>query len=342
MERKVIVFTAPGIAQLQTQLMEEVKDDEVLLKTEYTVISPGTERANLMGEKHTRGNERNPIGPRFPRILGYCGVGQVLEIGKSVTSVKPGDHAVVYFGVHGSYNLVPEKNIIRIEDENMELLQAAPSVLVDIALGGVRMAKIELGESALVMGLGILGMYSVQLCRLNGANPVIAADPNPERRKMALENGADYVFDPTAKDFAEQVKNVTGGKGVNAVIEVSGAAVALQEALECVARMGRIILLGCTRENDIPTDYYHMVHFRGVQILGAHTFVRPEKDSYRGYWTYQDDISAILSMISYNRLRPADIIGEIRKPEEAPEVYKKIAERKNMFLSTIFDWRSCK
>lgn len=339
MDRKAIVFTAPGIAELQIQKVEEIKENEVLLKTEYTVISPGTERANLMGEKNTQGSERNSTGPRFPKMLGYCGIGKVVRIGTAVTTVKPGDYAVIYFGVHASYNLVPEKNLIRIPDENIDLLQAAPTVLVSIALGGVRMAKLELGESALVMGLGILGIYSVCLCRLNGANPVIAADPDPERRKLALQYGADYAFDPTEEDFAEKVKNVTGKNGVNAVIEVSGAAIALQEALECVARMGRIVLLGCTRENNIPTDYYHMVHFRGVQILGAHTFVRPQEDSRPGYWTYRDDISAILSMISHKRLQPTDVIDEICKPEEAPEVYKRLAERKNKALSTIFDWR---
>lgn len=274
----------------------------MLLKTEYTVISPGTEWANLMGEKNTSGSDRYSTGPRFPKTLGYCGVGKVVKIGKDVTSVSVGSHAVIYFGIHSSYSLVPEENVIPLDERAVDLMQAAPTVLVHIALGGVRMARFEVGESALIMGLGILGMYSVQLCRMNGVCPVIAADPNPERRAMALSHGADYAFDPTDEDFPRQVLAVTGGRGVNGVIEVSGTAIALPQALECVAPMGRVILLGCTRENDIPTDYYHMVHFRGVQILGAHTFVRPKRDSWPGYWTYRDECQAVLSLISHGRM----------------------------------------
>lgn len=341
MDQTTIVFTAPGIAELQTQKVGELKDNEVLLKTEYTVISPGTERANLMGEKHIDGSNRNPTGPRFPKIKGYCGVGKVVQIGKDVTSVSVGDHAVIYFGIHSSYNLVPEEKVIPLDEKTVDLVQAAPTVLVHIALGGVRMARFEVGESALIMGLGILGMYSVQLCRMNGVCPVIAADPNPERRKIALSHGADYAFDPMDKDFPQQVLAVTGGKGVNGVIEVSGAAIALPQALECVAPMGRVILLGCTRENDIPTDYYHMVHFRGVQILGAHTFVRPERDSRPGYWTYRDECQTVLSLISHGRMRPADLIPEIRLPEEAREVFERLAQRREFLLSVMFDWRDC-
>ncbi len=342
MERKTIVFTAPGIAQLQTHKMPSVDRNSVLLKTEYTVISPGTERANLMGERNTSGGERNPTGPRFPKILGYSGVGRVEQIGEAVTSVAVGDRAVIYFGIHSSYNVVPEQNVIKIEDKGIDTAEAAATVLAHISLGGVRMARLEIGESALVMGLGILGMYGVMFCRLNGACPVIAADPDPQRRRLALIHGADFAFDPTEQEFPGKVLAATGGKGVNAVIEVSGAAPALPQALECTARMGRVVLLGCTRENDIPTDYYHMVHFRGVQILGAHTFVRPTVDSRPGYWTWQEECRAILSLLSGGRICLKALIEETRSPHEVPEVYRRLAQRKDFPLTVMFDWRDIK
>ena len=100
-----------------------------------------------------------------------------------------------------------------------------------MGLGGVRKLEIELGESAMVMGLGLLGIFAIQFCRLNGAYPVIAADLNPARRELALQLGADYAFDPSAPDFVEQVKAVTGGKGVRATVEVTGVSVAMKQAL---------------------------------------------------------------------------------------------------------------
>lgn len=339
MDRRTIVFTAPGIAQLQTERIPYLDAHSVLLKTEYTVISPGTERANLMGERNISGERRKVSEPRFPKTVGYCGVGRVVQVGSEVTSVSTGDRAVIYFGVHSSYNVVPEQKVIKIEDEGIDSREAAATVLAHISLGGVRMARLEIGESVLVMGLGILGMYAVQFCRLNGAYPIIAADPDPARRSIASQHGADFVFHPEEDGFSEKVLEVTKGRGVNAVIEVSGAAPALPQALECTARMGRIVLLGCTRENDIPTDYYHMVHYPGVQILGAHTFVRPAVDSRPGYWTYQDECRAILNLISGGRICLKSLIDETQLPEAAPEVFQRLAQRKEFPLTVMFDWR---
>lgn len=84
MDRRTIVFTAPGIAQLQTERIPYLDAHSVLLKTEYTVISPGTERANLMGERNISGERRKVSEPRFPKTVGYCGVGRVVQDRKSV------------------------------------------------------------------------------------------------------------------------------------------------------------------------------------------------------------------------------------------------------------------
>ena len=102
-----------------------------------------------------------------------------------------------------------------------------------MGLGGVRKLEVELGESAMVMGLGLLGMFSVQFLRLSGANPLIAVDLNPERRELALNLGADYAFDPSAHDFVDQVMALTKGKGVRATVEVTGVSAAMKQAPEC-------------------------------------------------------------------------------------------------------------
>jgi hypothetical protein len=175
---------------------------------------------------------------------------------------------------------------------------AAFVIIAAMGLGGVRKLELELGESAMVMGLGLLGIFAVQFCRLSGAYPVIAADPNPERRALALRLGADYAFDPMASDFVEQVKAVTKGKGVQATVEVTGVAAAMKQALECASWMGRISLLGCTRVSDCAIDYYQQVHRPGIKLIGAHNFVRPKMESYPHHWTHQDDCKAILDATS--------------------------------------------
>lgn len=92
--------------------------------------------------------------------------------------------------------------------------------------------------------------------------------------------GADYAFDPTCEDFAENVKRVTKGKGVNDCVEVTGVSSAMNAAPDCAAFMGRIALLGCTRNSDCSVDYYRQVHRPGIKLIGAHNFVRPQFESY--------------------------------------------------------------
>ncbi len=334
MNYKQIVFTGPGVAELQEKTLRAAGPGDVLVKTEYTGVSAGTERANLVALPNTAGHKS------FPVTLGYSGVGHVAEIGSSVSSVKVGDRVLIYFGTHSSYNLMPEDKVIKVDDDNIDSVEAAFTVIAMFPLSGVRKARIEIGESAMVMGLGILGLFSVQLCGINGAIPVIAADLNPERRKLALSLGADFALDPSAPDFVKQVRSITKGKGVNAVIEVSGASVAMKQALGCAARQARIVLLGCTRVSDCPIDFYQDVHLTGVSIIGAHTSVRPQHDSYPYHWTFRDECNALLKLLSAKRIKAAPVISEVHTPQEAPEVYSRLAYDKNFPVGIVFDWRT--
>ena len=328
---KRIVFTDVHKAELLDVPLKELKDDQVLTEMEYTVLSGGTERACLMGMENT-GND-------FPQALGYCGIGRVKEIGSAVTTVGVGDRVLVYHGKHGKYNIRPETDMTKVENDEIPSLEAAFVVIATMGLGGVRKLELELGESAMVMGLGLLGIFAVQFCRLSGAYPVIAADLNPERRKLALQLGADYAFDPAAPDFAEQVKAVTGGKGVRATVEVTGVSAAMQQALRCAAPMGRISLLGCTRVSDCPVDYYTQVHRPGVKLIGAHNFVRPKVESYPHHWTHQDDCKAILQLLGAGRIQVAPIISRVVSPVDAPEIYNELCDDPKFPMGTVFDWR---
>lgn len=329
---KTIAFTALNTAELIERETSPVTDNLVLVETEYTAISGGTERANIM---HTPN-----CGTTFPKFLGYCGVGYVKEVGDKVTKVKVGDRVLIYHGCHTKYNVVPESDLTLVEDTNIDSLDASLVVIASMGLGGVRKLELELGESAMVMGLGLLGMFSVQFLRLSGDNPLIAVDLNEERRNLALKLGADYALDPSAEDFVEQVKKITKGKGVNACVEVTGVSLAMKQALECASWQGRISLLGCTRVSDCAVDYYQMVHRPGVKLIGAHNFVRPKVESYPHHWTHHDDCRAILDMISRGRVDVKSIISRVCSPEDCPEIYTELCSDKNFPLGTIFDWRS--
>ena len=333
MKTKQILFTDFHKAELLEQEIREIKENDVLVEMDYTVVSGGTERANIMGME-------NAGGMKFPKRLGYCGVGRVLQIGSAVSSVEVGNRVLVYHGTHSKYNVRPENDITKVENEAIASLDAAFVIIASMGLGGVRKLEIELGESAMVMGLGLLGIFAVQFCRLSGACPVIAADLNPARRELALQLGADYAFDPSAPDFVEQVKAVTKCKGVRATVEVTGVSAAMRQALECASWMGRISLLGCTRVSDCSVDYYQQVHRPGVKLIGAHNFIRPKVESYPHHWTHQDDCKAILDLIAAGRVQVAPIVSRVVSPEDCTEIYNQLCDDPAFPMGTVFDWRS--
>jgi threonine dehydrogenase-like Zn-dependent dehydrogenase len=205
-------------------------------------------------------------------------------------------------------------------------------------MASIRKTRLEIGESCLVMGLGLLGQIAVKLARIAGAVPIVAVDPVKERREEALRNGADFAFDPFEEGFVANVKRVTGG-GANVCIEVTGVGTALDQALDCMAKFGRVALLGCTRNSDFTIDYYRKVHGPGITLVGAHTMARPNVESHAGWFTHRDDIRAALKLVSGKRIDLMGMIKETHKPDDCQEVYTRLVNDKNFPTLVQFDWR---
>jgi threonine dehydrogenase-like Zn-dependent dehydrogenase len=188
----------------------------------------------------------------------------------------------------------------------------------------------------MVMGLGVLGLIAIELLRASGAAPIIAVDPVESKRELALTLGADFAFDPFDEGFAENVKRLTGG-GVNVAIEVTGKGQGLDMALDCMARFGRVALLGCTRSSDFSIDYYRKVHGPGITLIGAHTNARPTNDSSGGWWTEKDDANAVIKLIKHGRINLERLVEEVHSPAECRAVYERLINEQS-FPVVQFDW----
>ncbi len=337
MRTKQIVFTKPYTAELLEVDNRNPARDEVTVDLEFSAISSGTERANLIGMQNTtsRGSD---AAPTFPRYWGYSAAGIVSALGEGVDDLEIGDRVIVFWGNHKKNITMNRKYIAKIPD-GVSMEEASMAFISTFPLAAIRKTRLELGESVLVMGLGILGLFAVKLLKAAGACPIIAVDPTADRRALALEYGADYALDPTEEGFASRVREISGG-GVDVCIEVTGLGAGLQQGLDCMNEFGRVALLGCTRNPDFSVDYYRKVHTPGVSLIGAHTCARPKHDSHPGYWTEIDDIGAVLRLLKSGRLSFADMIKEIAKPEDCFEVYTRLANDRNFPIGVLFDWRT--
>ncbi len=335
MKCKRIVFTKKDTAEILTEDIGEMNENSVLVKSCITTISCGTEKANISGVQKVAGNGQD-FG--FPRRCGYSTSGIVEAVGENVTEFKKGDRVAAFWTVHGQYNIVDKNRVVKIPD-GMSLEEAAVVFIGTFPMGAVRKTHFEVGESALVMGLGLLGQIAVKILRASGAVPLIAVDPVEERRKEALLNGADYAFSPFEPDFAEKVKAVSNG-GVNVAIEVTGVGAGLDEALDCMAPMGRVSLLGCTRDSDFTIDYYRKVHFPGIELYGAHTAARPEVESYPAHFTHCDDMRSIMKLCLGGRMELKDMIKETHSPKDCQDVYTRLINEPDFPTVVQYDWRN--
>ena len=335
MYRKSIVFTQVNTAELINEAFNMTPaPGKVIVKTAFSTISSGTERANLTGDPNVSPSKVQTVAT-FPRRSGYSTSGTILSVGEGVSTVVPGDRVAMLHTAHSEYLEVEEKNLCKLED-GITFQEAAIWHISTFPLAAIRKCRLEIGESAIVMGMGILGMMAIKLLRAAGAAPIIAADPIAEKRDVALSLGADYALDPFDPDFARKVKDITGG-GCNVAIEVTGNGKALDTVLDCMATFGRVALLGCTRNSDFTIDYYRKVHAPGITMVGAHTNARPKIESYPGMWTTIDDMKALQKLVLTGRLDFTSMVAEVHSPNNAPDVYHRLATQKT-FPLVQFDW----
>ncbi|HET7684897.1 MAG TPA: L-threonine 3-dehydrogenase [Candidatus Limnocylindria bacterium] len=230
---------------------------------------------------------------RPPTILGHELAGRVVGTGSGVTRVREGDlvgvesHLVDWtcsvcrrgdphlcrnlrvIGAHvdggfAEYVVVPEENAI--ESNGLDPAVVALQEPMGNAVHAAFVEPIE-GRSVLVTGCGPIGLCSVGIARAAGASVVIATDTEPYRLELARTMGAHLALDAADPATPGRVREATGGDGVEVVLEMSGAAPALAQALDVIDRGGRISLLGIFGEP--PTvDLSDLVIMKGVRLHG--------------------------------------------------------------------------
>ncbi len=337
MDNRQIIFTGVNTAQLLETENRKTGSNGVVVRTAYSTISAGTEKANITGCPHVSifSEENEPVV--FPRQCGYSSSGVVIGKGEQVTSVEIGDRVVMSWSNHERINVLPEDNVVKIPYDSVSMQAAAICHIGTFPMAALRKTALEIGESMLVMGLGVLGLLAVQFARAAGAVPVIAVDPNPARREKALELGADYALDPFGADFAAQVKALSFG-GVHTAIEVTGLGAGLNQCLDCMRPFGRIALLGCTRDKNFTVDYYRKVHGPGITLVGAHTNARPKFESAPHYFTQRDDIETMLRLCAMGRIKLEELVDEVHAPQDCQQVYDRLVREKDFPPVVQFDW----
>lgn len=208
-----VVFTGQGHVEIEEGPARAPGSGEVLLETQRSLISTGTELAHLLGPAWT--NPGGPTLPTYPHYTGYSNAARVAAVGEGVTAWKVGDR-VASGARHSAYPLQRESAwAIRIPD-GVSDEAATFCTLGTTALNGCRIGGPQLGEDAVVVGMGLLGQLLVQYLRIAGCERVIGIDLSSSRLEIAsLAGAATHRLNPSNEDVVAAVMDLTSGRGAS-------------------------------------------------------------------------------------------------------------------------------
>ncbi|AWI04688.1 2,3-butanediol dehydrogenase [Clostridium drakei] len=257
--------------------IEEIEEPKVVkgsvkIKVKWCGICGSDLHEYLGGPIFIPVGQPHPLsGNVAPVVLGHEFSGEVVEIGEGVSNFNVGDRVVVEpivacgkcpackegkynlcssLGFHGlcgsgggfaEYTVFPEEFIHKIPD-NMSYEQAALIEPMAVALHSIRIANFKTGDTALVLGSGPIGLATIECLKAAGAKLVVVLQRKSVRQEYAKRAGADVVLDPNEVNIAEEVKKLTGGVGVDAAFETTGAKIGFDTGLDSLKFEGTMVI----------------------------------------------------------------------------------------------------
>jgi predicted dehydrogenase len=343
---------------------------QLLVRTCYSVVSPGTERSalefarkNLLEKARSRPDLVRQVmrklrseGPlatyrtvtsrlEAPQALGYSSSGIVEAVGEAVSGFAPGDRvacAGAGYANHAERVVVPENLAARVPD-GLPLEKAAFATLGAIALQGLRVAEPALGEICAVIGLGAIGQLTVQLLVASGCR-VLGVDPDAVRAKQALDLGAEWSTSPDS-DPASWLASATGGHGADLAIVAAASedSAPLAQAAELCRLRGRIVAVGATAmELDRRSFYAKELQLRMSMSYGPGRYDRSYEELGLDYplahvrWTENRNLQAFLALAASGAIDPLRLDSRIVPFDQAIATYEDLAAGRQRSLVAVF------
>lgn len=366
--KQIIQSFKTGETILEEVPVPVVKRGNILVKTTRSLVSLGTERmlvefgkSNLISKAKQQPDKVkqvldkiksegllptletvfNKLGEPLP--LGYCNVGEVVDVGEGVSEFKIGDR-VASNGPHAEFVTVPVNLAAKIPDSLTDD-EASFTVIGSIGLQGIRLLNPTLGETIVVIGMGLIGLLTAQLLIANGCN-VIGVDIDDSKLLLAKKWGI-IPFNPLSGDVVKFVEGQTNGIGCDGVVITASSKT--NEIISQAARMsrkrGRIILVGVIGLNISRAEFYEKeLTFQVSCSYGPGRYDENYEQKGQDYpiafvrWTVKRNFEAVLQAIASGRVNVTDLITERVPLEEYQNIYGSIGSSKS--IASILTYNS--
>ncbi len=265
-----------------------------------------------------------------PLPLGYCNVGVVLEVGPGVTGFSIGDR-VASNGKHAEVVSVPTNLSVQIPD-NVSDEAASFTVIAAVSLQGIRLVQPTLGEAVVVIGLGLVGLITIQLLRAHGCR-VLGIDFDSEKLSLAKQFGAEVADLSAGEDPVEVAQRFSRGRGVDAVIITAStkSSEPVHQAALMSRKRGRIVLVGVTGLELSRADFFEKeLTFQVSCSYGPGRYDPNYEERGQDYpfgyvrWTEKRNFEAVLDMMSDGRLDVLALVSHRFSITEAEKAYELV------------------
>ncbi|HEY4299475.1 MAG TPA: zinc-binding dehydrogenase [Candidatus Didemnitutus sp.] len=327
-----VVF--PGVRQVLMEPQEHPVPAarEICVRTEYSLISPGTELALYEGT-HAGLADPEITFAKYPHRPGYTALGRVDSCGAGIAGIVPGER-LFFLGRHESWSCW--------NPGQMLWLRAPADLSVSRILMG-RMLQIAATSwwafrrppaRVIVVGAGLVGLLAAQALQAQGVAEVVVQDINAARLALAARCGVLRCALGTGADLAAARAELTGEP--DAVIEATGVPAMVTAALVAVRHRGDVVLLGSPR-GKLAVDLYKHIHRKGVALMGAHEAMLPDRAP-TGEPSRQALLEQAFEWLRRGSVRVDGLVTHTARPKDLPSAYDRISRDKSHVLGVVIDW----
>ena len=342
MHARQAVIVEPHKAEVRAVELPDPAPNQILVETEVSAVSAGTELAVWTGT-HQWLKDPNLPDWKFPFRPGYSAAGTVVAVGAAVAGWRPGDR-VSYPGNHASAELLTlghERGRLWRLPDGLDAERAAWACIARYGMGAGIRAGVTLGRSAAVLGLGIIGQFALRCLLAAGAHPVVGIDGVRMRREAARAAGADHVLDPAAGEAGVQLAAFLGTRGAEVVADATGVPAAVPAAMRLACDGGQVVVVGSPRGKAQDVNFYDDLHRRYLEVTGAHgnMLFEPAHTRLAGAWDIDKAQRWLLAALSAARLSTAGLVTHRIEPAGLGTAYEGLLQHKEEYLGVVVRWK---
>lgn len=335
LKTKIYTLLKPRELYLKEELLDTtlLEEDELIAKTIYSAVSPGTEVAAYGGIEPLRDDVND-----YPRLVGYCNVAEIIFKGSAVMDLNIGDYILTFQSHRTHFKCRSTDFLIKIKKDFLK--GSVVAYLYHLGFHGIHTANLKAGHNVAVIGLGVLGYTSAIFSKIGGGNVIVFSN---QKKHQELLDSKGIIYLKKSDESINEITEITNGIGIDIVINTSNTWEDWLLALKCINKGGTIVNLGFPGRgkksplfNPLDPKYLYMKNV-SIKYLSPMDVKNVEPEIQR--FNRLRNLKYILNLIENSTINPFEIISSEIDYNDLENHYQLYESQTNNLFSTLVKWQ---